>query len=227
VWIEQGEHDKATEDFAEATRLDPDSAEAYSIQKLLVEAAWHHRNQEFDKAIDKSTEAIELSPVSSAAYSVRAAANWYSGRHVEAVDDYTRLIEMPEEAKEALGSRGQVFAEMGEFEAALADLNLVLDAGRSTGVTRAYALSGRALALAGLGRMDEAKLDFEASILERPANAWVHYNHGLVYHELGQDHQAAVCFELALSLDDPQLTPLKRRRAEAFLMQHPTGQVDE
>jgi tetratricopeptide (TPR) repeat protein len=221
VWVERGEHDKATEDFAEATRLDPASAEAFVIQRILVEAAWHHRNKAFDRAIEKATEAIEFSPDCSAAYSVRAAANWYSGRLVEAADDYTTLIDMPEEARDALGSRGQVYAEMGEFEVALTDLNRVLGAVVSTGVPRAYVLSGRALALAGLGRFDEARVDFEASILERPANAWVHYNHGLVYHTLGEDHKAAICFELALALDEPRLTPLKRRRAEAFLQKHP------
>ena len=49
----------------------------------------------------------------------------------------------------------------------------------------AFALNGRALALAELGRMDESTRDYEESIRLCPTNAWAYYNRGIVLYKRG------------------------------------------
>ena len=218
AWIQKGETAKADEDHREAVELDPSSAEVYLVQRFVVEAAFHQQREEFHEAVACTTEAIALDAECPPAWSTRAAAYWYSGQLVEAVEDYSRLLELVEDSAAAYSGRGQVFAEMGEFQSALDDLNRAIraDAGAGSTAVTAYALSGRALAYAGMGRFQEASADFEESIRNSPANAWVHYNHGLMYHQMGNSAAAATCFQLALKLDDPALPPRKRDRAEAI-----------
>ena len=215
-----GEQDKAAEDFKEAVELDPGHAEVYAVQGLLIEAAFHHNREEFQEAIHRATEAIRVDEACGPAYAIRAAAYWYSERHVEAVDDYTQLLEMEEQPSfTTLSGRGQVYAEMGEYQSALDDLDRAIDV-ESQGVPPAavaYAQSGRALASAGLDRFEEAERDFASSIHESPLNAWVHYNRGLMQHQLGKTEAAVACFRLALELREPPLPPRKRDRAKGYI----------
>jgi tetratricopeptide (TPR) repeat protein len=193
------------------------------VQRLLVEAGVHHQQEQYARAIASATEALEYDGQCAAAYHIRAAAHWYCEQHVEAIEDFTRLLELCPESFAALSGRGQVYAEMGEFELALADLDRSIQVGqqKESPASLAYAQSGRALARAGLDRFDEADSDFDASIVNCPENAWVHYNHALVYHRRGRMSEAARCFELALALEQPRLTQRKRNRAAAFLHEFP------
>ena len=222
AWIQKGEHEKAAADFKDAVECDPEMAEFYSIQRIVVEAAYFQRKEQFDKAIAKVNEALELQPELAPAVAVRAVCHWYSEQLVESAEDFARLIEIGGESFSALSGRGQVLAEMGEFSEALGDLNRALEIGKEdeSPASLAYVLSGRALALAGLDRIDEAMRDFAQSIQDCPENAWVHYNHALTYHKMNEPEKARICFELALSLNDPPLPPRKRKRAETFVEKH-------
>lgn len=219
VWIQKGEHDKADADFQQAIVCEPGMAEAFAIERLLLEAAYHGRREEFDEAVSRATEAIEMDEECLPAYAIRAGAHWYSEQLVEASDDFTRLIEENEDDFHALAGRGQVYAELGEFDLALADLNRAVALGRKRGgkTGLAYAYNGRALVLAGLRRLDEALRDFERSQQDAPDNAWLYYNRGLVFHHLGRHPEAAACFQQALDKTDPALPPKKRDRARGFL----------
>ena len=84
----------------------------------------------------------------------------------------------------------------------------------------AYAQSGRRIGFAGLGRFEEAAQDFESSIRNCSANAWVHYNHGLMHHQLGKAEKAVVCFQLALEFRGPSLPPRKRDRARGYIRRY-------
>ena len=223
VWIQKGEHDKADADFQQAIACEPGMAEAFVMERLLLEAAYYGRQEEYDEAVSRATEAIELDEDCLPAYAIRAGAYWYSEQLVEAIDDFTQLIERNDEDDfHAHVGRGQVYAELGEFDLALADLDHALALGRKgpskTGL--AYAYNGRAFALAGLGRLDEAMRDFDRSLHDAPDNAWVYYNRGLVFHHLGRTDEAAASFRQALEKTDPALPPQKRDRARGFLKQH-------
>ncbi len=228
VWIQKGEHDKADADFQQAIACEPGMAEALVMERLLLEAAYYGRQEEFEEAIGRATEAIELDEDCLPAYAIRAGAYWYSEQLVEAIDDFTQLIERNDEDDfYAHAGRGQVYAELGEYDLALADLDHALALGSrqmggkgpaKTGKTgMAYAYNGRALALAGVGRLDEAMRDFDRSQQDAPHNAWSDYNRGLVFHHLGLTSEAVACFRHALEKTDPALPPSKRDRARGFL----------
>ena len=219
LWIYKGDEEKAEEDFREAVQLDPGSAEGYTLQRLLVEAGFHYKREDYLQTIARATEAIDLEPNCTPAYELRAVAHWCMERLVEAVDDYNMVLELDEDSLTALSGRGQVYAEMGEFEQALEDLNRAVELCSQGGPphVRALTLDGRALANAGLGRNEEADEDFEASMSLCPDNAWVHYYHGLVHHQRGDAAAAADCFRRALESTKPSLPPRKRERARGYL----------
>ena len=228
VWLQKGEHDKADADFQQAIACDPERAEIFVMERLLLEAACFGRQEEFDEAVSRASEAIELDEDCLPAYAIRAGAYWYSEQLVEAIDDFTQLIRRNgEDDFFALAGRGQVYAELGEFELALADLEraLAAAAGQSSGrgpskSSLAYARNGRALALAGLGRIGDAMRDFARSMRDAPDSAWVYYNRGLVFHHLGRKAEAAASFRLALEKKQPSLPPVKRDRVRGFLKRH-------
>ena len=220
AWEKLGNLEQSEKDLGEATHAAPEHAESLEVYRLVLNASAAHNNRQYDQAAAFATEAIQLDPGSLQAYQIRAAAYWYSERFVEAVDDYSHLIATAEETHEAYYSgRGHVYAELGEYEKALEDLNravvLAREMGHSAGL--AYSLNGRGRALTGLGRYEEAEQDFAESLQIKPENAWLHFNRGLLYLECGQPEKAATCFDLSLNATGPRLTPRKMARARGFL----------
>ncbi|MBM4089166.1 MAG: tetratricopeptide repeat protein [Planctomycetes bacterium] len=222
AWIHSGNQDKASDDYREAVNLDPSSADDFLVARLLAEARVMHEQEDFAGSIARATDILERDPENLAALSARAASYWYSEQCVEAADDYSRLVDLMPNASHAYSGRGQVYAEMGEYDAALADLDKAVELARQakSKLILAYALNGRALALTGLQRFEDAARDFEQSVQLCPDNAWVHYNRGLMYRTMGDLAQARECLVLALKSRDPALTPRKRERARASLAGH-------
>jgi tetratricopeptide (TPR) repeat protein len=158
-------------------------------------------------------------PDESLGYRLRARAHWEREEFVEACDDYTRAIEIDGPTTECLNERGQVQAESGEWQLALADLNQAVDMARQAGQTLilAYALSGRSLAWAGLGRDSESERDFAESVSLCPTNPWVYYHRGIRMFQLDEPTDARVLLELALEFNNPPLPKRKQQRAKVAL----------
>jgi tetratricopeptide (TPR) repeat protein len=137
----------------------------------------------------------------------------------EAAEDFGRILELSGESGPVLGCRGQVYAEMGEFQLAIGDLDRALELSRDArdNAGTAYALSGRGLARGGLGLFVEASRDFEESLRLSPDNAWAHLNLGIVLEKQGKRTEAAAALRRALLADQPPLTKRKCSQAEALL----------
>lgn len=220
AWEQAGNQEQSERDLAEATQAAPEEAHRLEVFRLVLNASAAHESQHFDKAVAYATEALEIDPDSVPAYHFRAAAYWYSERFVEAIDDYSHLIAAIEDAAQRpYNARGQAYAELGEFEKALDDLDRAIATARENGSSAqlAYALNGRGRALTGLRRYAEAERDFAESLKLKPDNAWLHFNRGLLYLASGQPEAAATCLGLALNVTGPPLTPRKRARARGFL----------
>jgi tetratricopeptide (TPR) repeat protein len=220
--MHKGELERAEQDYREAIELDPGSAEAYAVHRLLVEASYHRERAQFREAIKCAGEALERDEECGPALEIRAGAYWYSEHLVEAVDDYTRLIELDGESVGAYNGRGHALAEMGEFAQALADLDKALELAEplQDPTMAAYARNGRALALAGLERFEDADRDFQQSLQACPENGWAHYNRGLMLQRQGCLDEALAAFRKALDSQKPALSPRKSRRARAFVQAH-------
>ena len=216
-----GDEKAAAEDLDQLLRIMPEKSDEVTIHSLHAKVNWHESNEQYDQAINSAEEIIKLDPENPLGYRLRGWICWYSEQHVEALDDYTRLLEMEDDDDEinVLNSRGQVLAEMGEWDRALEDLERAVDRSRNEGQAEllAYALNGRSLALAGLGRIDESTRDFHESVSLRPGNAWTYYNRGIVLHQQGDRSEAIGFFEKALDASEPPLNKRKRERAQALV----------
>jgi tetratricopeptide (TPR) repeat protein len=214
-----GDDAAAEADFDKLAQLAPEKSQETAIQSLIGKVHRLEGQDRYDEAIEAAEEIIELAPDSPVGYRLRGWIYWYSERYVEAFDDYTRLLEMQPDEPEVLNARGQVQAEMGDFRLALDDLDAAIEKSRQAGHTQllAYALNGRALALAELGRMDEAARDYEESIQLCPTNAWAYYNRGIVMYRRGCHSEAKKMLALAMESSDPPLTTRKKNRTRALL----------
>lgn len=216
--ILNGDFGAAELDVQEAIAREPGNTEAFRVYQHLIEARYYMAREDYDSAATAATSALEVDDGCLEAIRCRAVAYWYGNQLVEAIEDFSQVINIAGPSPNDLSGRGQVQAELGEYELALADLDeaisLVDDDG---GAGIAYSLSGRGTALTGLQRYEEAAKAFEESIRRCPDNAWAQYHHGLLYLALGQIKAAAISFRLALQLQHPALRPRQRVRALAFL----------
>ena len=220
IWLMLGRPDKAREDTDKVLEEHPEASEELRVHHLLLQASVHLRNEKYEQTIERAEDVLKEYSDCLPARRLRAVALWHCEHFVEAIDEYDWLLENDEESAGYLNSRGQLWAELGEFDRAIADLDRATElvagvAGSET--LAAYIHNGRGVALAGLNRTAEGIAELGRSIQERPQNAWAQFNLGLVYFRSSEPAKAATCFRMALELNGPRLTPRKRARAQAFL----------
>ena len=224
VWLYKDCPDEAEKDFAEAIQLQPESAEQIQLQQLFIEAGVAQHRDNYEQVIEKAEAALQIDGNSVDGLMIRAGGKWYLEHWVEAGDDFSQVLERDSDRLAACSGRGQVRVELGEYEEAIHDLDRAIELATHDEEQEesfvAYALNGRALAKAGLERWDDALEDFDLSIQKCPENAWVQYNLGRMYELRGDRRSAVICFQMALVLGQPRLSPRQRERAQAYLERH-------
>jgi tetratricopeptide (TPR) repeat protein len=217
----QGEREQSQEDLDAAVQQSPEYAEQIEVAQLMLKAEVAFTNDRFDDVINAANQALEIIPDSKKALRARAAARWYTEEFVEAAQDYSTLLEDEEQPDASLlSARGQVYAELGDFELALEDLQSAVSIFRDNDgpqTALAYSLNGLGRTLVGLDRMQEAAAAFDESAALKPDNAWLQFNRGLMFMEQKNNASAAECFQRALELKNPALSPRKRLRAQGVL----------
>jgi tetratricopeptide (TPR) repeat protein len=223
------EYEKAATAFSEALQF-RDILKGSSVLDWLLWAlqSAYLLDERFDEAIMFFSGYLSRHPGDTAAYSGRATAFWYAENWIPAVNDYSQILQADRENIEALANRGQVFAEMGSFRAALEDLNKALQLVHSSPTPsgadnqqsdrEAFIRRGRAEAVCGLGDTAAALVELERSLQICPENAWAWYTRAQVYEKLGDQQKAASDYEIALQKQEPKLTPARRERARAWLL---------
>lgn len=219
VFDQKGDVQRSQEDLESALSSAPERAEELEVSQLLMKAFAASQQEHFAEAIEAASAVLALQPDNTDARLARARASWYSEGFVEALQDFEFVLQQGDEQNlRALGGRGQIHAELGEYQLALQDLETAVELGRrQNDMTLPYLLSGLGKALTGLGRFAEATAAFEESFALQPQNAWLQFNRGLLCLQQQDLQGASSCFEQALKLDKPRLSPRKRARAEAFL----------
>lgn len=223
------EYQRAREILLRAVKFRERLQDAKTIDWILRSLActWIFQDR-FEEQVAFFSDYVQRYPNDCAAYENRAAALWYSGRLREALEDYSRAIELKPTDLQSRSGRGQVFAELGESDKAIEDLDIALrvveaapepdDSWREWHRhTEAFVRNGRAVALAGLAKIQEAMAEFEISISLSPDNAWVYYNRAKVRDRLGERDEALADYRTALAKKEPPLAPRQREVARALV----------
>ena len=141
---------------------------------------------------------------------------WYAGDVAKALRAFTILLEMDPTSAEVLNSRGQVLADNGGGAVAVRDLDRAI-AGTVDEFSVAYARSARALALAQVGRHDEADQDMAAALAVTPNSAWAHLRKARIHLLRGDVAGMGTALRRAMETSEPPLTDHQRAMAEALL----------
>lgn len=109
--------DEAIGAFSDAIKFKPDFATAYADR-----GENYQNKKEFDRAIADYTEAIRLNPNFAMAYDDRGTALALKGLPREAIKDHERAIAL-DPSDLHYWNRGGVYLDLGEWQAAIDDLN--------------------------------------------------------------------------------------------------------
>jgi Flp pilus assembly protein TadD len=142
-----------------------------------------------------------------------------SGRHAEAVEEYTRALALGPSDPSALLGRGAARAALNDLSGARADYEraLELDPRGPEGWNNLGVLAGLE------GNAGEAVRAFGTAISLRPGYADAHFNRGNIYARIGRDDRAATDYRAALAAD-----PLHEgaRRNLSILLSRAGGRTD-
>jgi len=218
------EYTKAREILLNAVGSRDKITDAPTIDWVLqaLEASWLFQNQ-FEEQVAFFTDHLKKYPYDVAAYRARASALWYSDRLQDAVNDYSRALELNPLDILSRSGCGQVLAELGESTRAIEDLDVALRAIETTERpdeswvhwyrgAEAFARRGRGVALAGLGQFRQALNEFAQSIALSPENAWAYYSRARVYDNEGNHQGALSDYGAAMSKIKPPLINISYRR---------------
>jgi tetratricopeptide (TPR) repeat protein len=118
AYNDNGEHDRAIADAAQAIRLDSSNASAY-FQRAFA----YSRKTMYSEAIADYTQAIRLEPTDAIAYSNRAYAYSSKGMHDEAISDCNQAIRLDPNYATAYIRRGNAYYSKKMYTEAISDCN--------------------------------------------------------------------------------------------------------
>lgn len=138
-----------------------------SLDDLLLDALYAHNQGNFEEAIALYTRIIETSPpvtVAAVIYKHRAMAYFAESRYEEAIQDFSRALELDPKSYKAAYFRGIVYAVLQRFTEAIEDYSRSLE----VNPYQFYALYRRSQAYYHLGDYTQALSDCEAALRIHP-----------------------------------------------------------
>jgi tetratricopeptide (TPR) repeat protein/peroxiredoxin len=121
----------------------------------------------YDEAIAALNEVLRLDPKRAASYNERGLCYSNSGRHTDAIPDYTRAIELAPTSG-VYNNRGWANLELGHLDEALVDLNKALE----LGPLNETALGNRARLFIARKEYKRAIEDCDAALRQNPKSTW-------------------------------------------------------
>ncbi|MBI3861075.1 MAG: tetratricopeptide repeat protein [Planctomycetia bacterium] len=223
AYVGKQDYDRGIADYEYVAGHVPDLAEQLRLQAVMVRVHALHSRGEYQQLVEFVNERFDEFEDPGRLYHARASALWYLGELDDAVADFTKVVMSGDFSSLAYGDRGQVYAELGNYEEALSDLETAVGMAREGGPREglAYPLNGLGLALGGLGRFEEAFEAFSESLKLCPGNAWAYFNRAHVFQMAGDIQRAAQNYSRALKQDSPRLLERQRKIAREFLEQDP------
>ena len=119
-----GEYDRAIEEYTQAITLNSQYAEAYNNRGII-----YKKKEEYDRAIADYTQAITLNSKYAKAYNNRGLAYADQGEYDRAIADYTQALTLNPEYAKAYNSRGLAYEHTGQRDDAVADFKKACELG--------------------------------------------------------------------------------------------------
>jgi tetratricopeptide (TPR) repeat protein len=171
----------------------------------------------YAKAGELYQAAVDQLPTYSEAMIGLGFAEWYAGSPADAEATFALAQGQHASSARAAGGRGQVLAELSEYDRALCNLDAALESGLPF-EEEVDARSARALALTMASRPEEADKELASALRQAPDRARTHRRAGKIA-ALRQQHELAVVeFQRALEAKPP-LPPWDEDNARRYLAQ--------
>lgn len=236
IEFERGKFESACQFFRQATKANPQSANAFCNLGLALQELG--KSQE---AITSFERALRIEPDHMLALNNRGHLLWRLKRPEEALASLDRALEIDPNHVDALCNRGNVLVELSRFEEALAAYeralairpqdatilnnraNVLWALNRRDEAMASYdqaagiapgdlsILKDRGTALMYSGRVKEALADFERALGIVPENIYFLYKKGTALVEMDRHEEALACFDQALSIDPNYVDALGNR----------------
>ncbi|OLT13454.1 hypothetical protein BJF79_20625 [Actinomadura sp. CNU-125] len=158
-------------------------------------------------------QAVRRQPSDLDALEGYARAQWHLGHLANARTAYERILQTDPGNVSALAARGELLAELRHPREAMSDLERVIALGPDPARLEDLR-SARALALAQLGRGDEAAEELRAAIEANPHNARTHLRGGEAELLRGRPEEALEQLREARRVNDPGLLPYQNGAAD-------------
>ncbi|NCA93783.1 MAG: tetratricopeptide repeat protein [Sphingobacteriia bacterium] len=191
------------------------------IKRLLDQGSLSFDSKDFNKAIFYFTKAIELDSNDAKVYSERGTAYANMDKFDEAIDDYTKFIELnidfnntesvDLETRDGIKfflnsyfnyvnvyyNRGRAYFDTKKFKKAIADFTKVIELDPNH--VKAYNNRGRVYA--DTKKLEEAIADFTKVIELDPNHTKAYYNRGIVYDDIKKFDKAINDYDKVIELD--------------------------
>jgi putative GTP pyrophosphokinase len=141
-----------------------------SIDDLLLNALYAHNKNQFAEAIAFYSRILELNPddnISSLIYKHRGMANFARSRYEEAIDDFTRSLELDSKSYKVAYYRAVVKAVLQQYAGAIDDFTLAL----AINPYQPFCLYRRGQAYYHIEDYPQALADCEAALALEPSGA--------------------------------------------------------
>ncbi|MEU8246565.1 tetratricopeptide repeat protein [Nonomuraea sp. NPDC048916] len=172
----------------------------------------------FGAATDLSRQAVQRAPGDVQALTVLGYAQWLSGSPADGASAFEQALHINRDAAPALAGRGQIRADLGDHQGALADLGRALALGLPPS-DEADVRSARALAIAGLGDIDAAEAELARALMLAPDRVRTRLRRARVRALTGDVEQALRDLEEIRFSDAPPVEKATARRALTGLRQ--------
>lgn len=212
-------------DYQEAERYLQDALSKFAVledreliaRTLSALADVSFADGNYDKAGELYRAAVERLPTYVDAMIGLGFAEWYVGSPADAEATFALAQGQNACSGRAAGGRGQVLAELAEYDRALTNLDPALETVLPF-EEEVDARSARALALSGVGRSEEADKELASALRQAPDRARTHRRAGNIAAMRRQNELAIVEFQLALDAKPP-LPPWDEGNARRYLAQ--------
>ena len=134
-----------------------------------------------------------------------------SGKYQEAMEDFSKAIELDSKSTGAFVNRGVAYHHLGHYQRAIRDFDRAIELDPK--LSRGY--NNRGVAYGELGDHQRAIRDFDRAIELDPKDVRAYVSRGIAYRHLGDHRQAIRDYDRAIELD-PKLSRGYYNRGNAY-----------